>query len=311
MVSMKKVLLAVLILILAGAVSVSVVVVRPLVAPAAQTFAAEAALATPDLVLLAAVNVKQAVFLERWFLGAPVIRAGESRAARPVEERTMLEHLTAAHVDVRRDVEHVVYGLYPATDRGVRHAIVIVGRFDAAAVERYLTGELHGVAQSIAGRTSYEIRRTDPDRCDDVTTWMITVHPRWILISDAAAHATLIPRLTQIPPADEAELAWWRALAHSDVVSVGMWRPRDADQTVSAPFLKTSARAMMAQADGIEHVYLGLGAKTVPPSGRLRLVLDSADTARVSAKARGLAAIAPAVARSVDADGAEPGRALR
>src|SRR5262249_50694667 len=154
MVSMKKVLLAMLILILAGAVGVYVVIVRPLVAPAAQTFAAEAALATPDLVLLAAVNVKQAGFLERWFLGAPGIRAGDDRRARPVDGRTMLQHLTAAHVDVRRDVEHVLYGLYPASDRGVRHALVIVGRFDAAAVERYLAGELHGVPQSVAGRTS-------------------------------------------------------------------------------------------------------------------------------------------------------------
>jgi hypothetical protein len=284
MIRMKKALLVMLVLILAGAVGVYVVVVRPLVAPAAQTFAAEAALATPDLVLLAAVNVKQAVFLERWFLGAPVIRAADGRAPRPADERTMVEHLTAARVDVRRDVEHVVYGLYPATDRGVRHAVVIVGHFDAAAVERYLAGELHGVAQPVAGRTAYEVRRTDPDRCDDVTTWMISVDPRWILISDTAAHATLVPRLTQVPAADEAELAWWRALAHSDVLSVGMWRPRDADQTVSAPFLKTSARAMVAQAEGIEHLYLGLGARTVPPSGRLRVVLDAADAPRLRQK---------------------------
>ena len=59
-------------------------------------------------------------------------------ALRPVDERTVVEHLTAARVDVRRDVEHVVYGLYPATDRGVRHAVVIVGHFDPAAVSRFL-----------------------------------------------------------------------------------------------------------------------------------------------------------------------------
>jgi len=284
MVSMKKLLLVVLALLLAGAASVYVIVVRPLVAPAAQTFAAEAALATPDLVLLAAVNVKQAVFLERWFLGAPVIRAGGARVQRTVDERTLLEHLAAARVDVRRDVEHVVYGLYPATDRGVRHAVVIVGQFDAPAVERYLAGELGGVAQPLAGRTAYEVRRTDPDRCDNVTTWMITADPRWILISDPTAHAALVPRLMQVPPADEAELAWWRTLAHSDVLSVGMWRPKDAEHTVSSPMLKSSAQAIIAQADGIEHVYLGLGAKTVPPSGRLRLVLDATDASGVHRK---------------------------
>jgi len=45
----------------------------------------------------------------------------------------VLEHLAAARVDKRRDVEHVLYGLYPATERGVRHAVVIVGQFDARA----------------------------------------------------------------------------------------------------------------------------------------------------------------------------------
>jgi hypothetical protein len=110
---------------------------------------------------------------------------------------------------------------------------------------------------------------------------MITADPRWILISDPAGHDALVPRLTQTPPADEAELAWWRALAHSDLLSIGMWRPKDADKSVSGPLLKTSAQALRAQADDIEHVYLGLGAKTVPPSGRLRLVLDAVDGPRL------------------------------
>jgi hypothetical protein len=278
---MKKLLVAALAVLLAAAVTGYLVVVRPLVAPAAQTVAAEAALATPDLVLLAAVNVRQVVFLERWFLGAPVIHASGARPPRTVDERTLLEHLAAARIDPRRDVDHVLYGLYPATDQGARHALVIVGQFDPVAIERYLAGELGGVARPVAGHTAYEIRRIDPERCDAATTWMITADPRWILISDPVGHDALVPRLTQTLPADEAELAWWRALAHSDVLSIGMWRPKDADKSVSGPLLKTSAQALRAQADDIEHVYLGLGAKTVPPSGRLRLVLDAVDGARL------------------------------
>src|SRR5205814_1734885 len=182
---MKKLLVAALAVLLAAAAGAYVIVVRPLVAPAAQTIAAEAALATPDLVLLAALNVRQMVFLERWLLGAPVIRA---------------------------------------------------------------------------------------------------VDARWVLFGDAAAHDRLVSGLTQIPPAAEAELAWWRALAHSDLVSIGMWRPREADKSVSGPLLKMSAQAVLAQTVGVEHVYLGLGAKTVPPSGRLRLVLDAADGAGIQQK---------------------------
>jgi len=141
---MKKALICVLATILVVAVGFYVVVVRPLVSPAAQTFAAEAALATPDLILLAAVNVRQAVFLERWYLGAPAVATGTSRAVRPPAERTILEHLAAARVDMRRDVEHVLYGLYPATEQGVRHALVIVGQFDAPSIEQYVARDLVG-----------------------------------------------------------------------------------------------------------------------------------------------------------------------
>src|SRR5260370_10442656 len=278
---MKKALIGVLAALLVVAAGFYAVVVRPLISRAAQTFAAEAALAMPDLILLAAVNVRQAVFLERWYLGAPAVATGNSRAARPPAERTILDHLAAAHVDVRRDVEHVLYGLYPATERGVRHAVVIVGQFDAPSIEQYVARDLRGTPHPDGGRTSYEVRRVDPDRCDNVTTWMITLDPRWILISDPAAHATLLPRLTQIPTAGEAELAGWQPLAHSDVLSVGMWRPRDAPKTVTTPMLPASAQAANAQAADVEHLYLGLGATTVPPSGRPRLVLDAADAARL------------------------------
>src|SRR5260370_1092742 len=58
-------------------------------------------------------------------------------------------------------------------------------------------------------------------------------------------------------------------------------RPSDAPKTVTAPMLRASAQAAIAQAADVAHLYLGLGAKTVPPSGRLRLVLDAADAARL------------------------------
>src|SRR5437868_14845254 len=172
---MKKLLGIALAIALAAAAGAYVVVVRPLVAPAAQTIAAEAALATPDLVLLAALNVRQMVFLERWLLGAPVIRAVDARAPRALDERSLLDHLAAARVDLRRDVEHVLYGLYPATERGARHAIVIVGRFDVPSLEQYVARDLRGTPGLDGGRTSYEVRRVDPDRCENVTTWMITL----------------------------------------------------------------------------------------------------------------------------------------
>src|SRR3989454_6138706 len=63
--------------------------------------------------------------------------------------------------------------------------------------------------------------------------------------------------------------------------------PRNAHKTVTTPTLQASAQAAIAQAADVEHLYLGLGAKTVPPSGRLRLVLDAADAPRLRQKIEG------------------------
>src|SRR5438477_213381 len=92
-------------------------------------------------------------------LSAPAVATGGARAARPAAERTILEHLAAARVDMRRDVEHVLYGLYPATERGVRHAVVIVGQFDVPSLEQYVARDLRGTPRPDGGRTSYEVIR--------------------------------------------------------------------------------------------------------------------------------------------------------
>src|SRR5579871_1656073 len=73
---------------------------------------AEQALATPDMLVLAGINAKQAVFLERWFMDTPATSpAGAPLPA--VGERSLLDHLRAGHVDARRDLDYVLYALYP------------------------------------------------------------------------------------------------------------------------------------------------------------------------------------------------------
>jgi hypothetical protein len=56
--------------------------------------------------------------------------------------REMAEHLRAAGVDARHDVDYALYSLYPTSDEAARHAVVLVGRFNPEAVNSYLTREL-------------------------------------------------------------------------------------------------------------------------------------------------------------------------
>ena len=52
------------------------------------------------------------------------------------------------------------------------------------------------------------------------------------------------------------------------------------------PFVKGGAKALAGEATAFGRVYLGLGVKTVPPQGVLRLVVDAKDAARGAEKIR-------------------------
>ncbi len=277
---MRKTLLVVIAGLLALGVGLYVVVVRPVVAPSDEAPIVEGALVKPDVVLLADVNVKEAVFLEKWFLGSPVFDAADGRPL-PAQERTLLGHLRAANVDPRRDLDQLFYALYPADDAGLRQAIVLLGRFHPAAVGDYLARELHGIPRVVSGRDSYEITTRDLTTCQPSSAWMVTVDSKWILVADASSHSALLPRLTGAPDDAGTALGWWRPLARADVLGLAVWDPNQLRSAVTQPILKASADAVTAEAAGVQRVYLGLGVKPVPPQGRLRFVIDAQDATRV------------------------------
>jgi hypothetical protein len=284
---MKRVLVATGILILAALAGMYLVVVRPLLAPAEATPVVEAALATPEVVLMAGVNVKQAVFVEHWFLGAPATAVTPVTPAKASVDRTLLDHLRAAGIDVRRDLDYALYALYRTPGPEIRHAIVLVGRFDPAAVEGYLARELHGVPRTVAEHLSHEITMISPADCHPAGTWVVTAARSWILIAEPASHAVILPRLTGQVTGESDRLAWWRSLAHTDLLSVGLWDVKGADQAAASPVQQGMARTLSAEAGAFAHLYLGLGAHTVPPKGRLRLVVDAADAGAAAQKIAG------------------------
>ena len=284
---MKKALLAIVGLLVAAGGGLYVFIARPLLAPAQDTPIAETALATPDVVLLAGMNVKQAVFLERWFLGTPVVQAAHVRSAPSAPERTLLDHLRAANVDARRDIDYVLYALYPADGTWLRHAIVLIGRFDPRPLNQYLAHDLGGIPHTEAGHVSYDVARTDPTNCRADTTWTVTVDPSWILLADSESHAALLTRLTGMPRDTAGELAWWRPLARTDVLSLGAWNLKRLESGAAHPLWKGMSTALSTEADGLQRLYLGVGVRTLPLQGRLRIVVDALDGSRAAQKIRG------------------------
>src|SRR5438128_936894 len=125
---MKKTLLVVVLLALGAGAYLGVI--QPALAPSKDVALAERALLTPDVVVLAHANVRQAVFLERWFIGSPIFPPENAAPATQEDKRSLLDGGRAAGVDLRRDVDDVLCGLYPTDGPALRQAIVVLGGFD-------------------------------------------------------------------------------------------------------------------------------------------------------------------------------------
>jgi hypothetical protein len=109
---MKKALAALAAALVVLAAALYFFVARPLLRPSEVTAVAERALVADDLLVLAAVNVKQAVFIEKWLLGVPPatpVAAPPPTAA----DRSLLDHLRAGGVDPRHDVDAALFALEP------------------------------------------------------------------------------------------------------------------------------------------------------------------------------------------------------
>jgi hypothetical protein len=276
---MKKVLAAVVAVLVALCAALYFFVARPLLRPSEVVSAAERALAADDLLVIAGINVKQAVFLEKWFLGAPRATPVLSTPRPPIVDRTVLDHVRAAGVDPRHDVDAALYALYPAAGGAARQAVILVGRFNPVAVNAYLTRELGATPRPGPGPASYDVTRTDPATCRPGATWAVTVAPEWIVMADPVSHPALLARLAS-PPPDGPRLSWWQSLSRADVASVGLPGLDRLESGVNQPLVKGGAKALTAQTDAFERLYLGLGVQTVPPQGILRIVIDHKDPAR-------------------------------
>jgi hypothetical protein len=276
----KSILIAILAAIVAAGGGVYLAVLRPLSAVSDTVPLAEQALATPEAVVLAGINVKQAAFLERWLIGAPPGGAARSTVAAPLGERSLIDHLQAARVDPRRDIDYVLAALYPAAAALPGRAIALAGRFDPTVINAYLAQTLHGKRLAGVEPESYEVTLTDPASCQPTGSWLVTVAPGWILIADRASHAALLSRL--LHPAERADggLDWWRPLARADVLSIGIRNPAGLEGATPTPMLKAAAQGIAVKADAFEHVYLGFRIKAVPLAGEARLVIDAKDEAR-------------------------------
>src|SRR5260221_12391789 len=109
---MRKIALALLAGVVALGAGLYLAVWRPLFALPETLPRAEQALATPDLLLLAGANAKQAVFLERWFVDTPV--ASPPNGPLPaIGEADLLDHPRAAHAEPPRQLDYVLDSLTP------------------------------------------------------------------------------------------------------------------------------------------------------------------------------------------------------
>jgi len=142
---------------------------------------AERALATPQLVALASLDVAALARLEQELQGAP----SEADADDAEEPDALTDLIGDIGIDPRRDVTWVVGALHALEEGDLGLAFAVFGHFDPAAFEAALREDPGSDVREarVAGQRVLVVDRQDPDDCEESKTWVFHLSPARVLVA--------------------------------------------------------------------------------------------------------------------------------
>jgi hypothetical protein len=272
------VLLTVLVIVLLGASGAAAWLVYARVyvpsSPVETAAAAERAVAGPDTLLLASVNVRYAAVLERGL--PPEERQAYPPPPEPGEPASVPQVFLAAGVDPRRTIDHVAFALR-MTGQAVEADAVVLGRFEAAAVESALVKRLGATRRDVGRHRVLLVAPADRDVCPPRLTRAVAIAPTRLVIAAPDRIDALLARLDGAPT-DGPDLAYWRTFRADRLLALAVFVP-DTLPPGSPPqaAMVGPAAAML----GLSGLYVGATVRPIPTAAEVVAVarLRDAQTA--------------------------------
>lgn len=239
----------------------------------ARVLGAERALAMPEMVALASVDIASLVAL------APAPTAASDT------EAVDLTPFRPFGVDLARDVEHMVGSLFAHADGSWGIAFILYGRFDPAALEAAIREREGAVAtDSVLSRERVLfVHQRDPVTCDESAQWAIAPRADRVVVADAASIATVLQRLDDAP-ARVRDLGEFHSFRAGRLGAAALFTPAVLPASLEHPLLRAIAEVSRDALAGFDGAYFGASAALT--SGLvLEGLLFGTDSAHAQARA--------------------------
>ena len=230
----------------------------------------EDALASGKLLALVSADVGAAVRLESALLGSPPADGGGAE---------MMRCLSSAGLDPRRALRHVTGAVYLDKTGQIEGAVVLLGDFAPAAIDRLLA-EGFEIREENGLRL---VRWQNVETCEWSGLWALHVEEGRIVLASPSVLPAILGRLAELAPAT-VNLSEWRGFREGQLASLALFIPEETPD-LGNPFLNGPAEAARSVLDDFRSLYLGAHLRTLPPGATLAAAFEANEASAVSATA--------------------------
>lgn len=245
----------------------------------AALIATENALATPDTLVLASIDVDFLRKLESKLYGTAGLPDLKPDSTQNNSVYSVLQRAAMLQPD---SIAYVSAAVYATKDKPASVALVAGGNIQTEAVINILKSSAQAQAHAQI-ENAWTVQVQDIDTCQ-MSKRMTVIVSRDRIIALDNDDLTLIKRLQSTAPAAR-DLSRWQDFRKSRFFAVAAFLPNELPQQGMDPFIGMAAQQAKQKLTDFEQIYLGAGSQAFPPGGSLALWMSARNPAIAADKA--------------------------
>ncbi len=231
---------------------------------------AESILLTPDTIVLGHVNIAKIAELEQLFTDT----SNDDYRYNPNGEG-VINALLAEDINLRRDLDQLVFSLNFNQDTGPYVSAVLAGKFNQTALFKGLARHYSVNKKTVDGLTIFELVKENRHTCKMSEPIALTSTNNMIVISHPNNIASIFNQLNA-PSLSTVVNQQWVDYRSQHIASIGLLQP-DNLKHASSGFVGLMLSGLSKEMKGAQSVFAGLSASFLPPSGSVDVVVNSTD----------------------------------
>jgi hypothetical protein len=241
--------------------------------------ATENALATPEMLAMASMDLAHIRQLEEKLSGKATLPDLKSQTESDGSALSTLRRAVMVRPD---DIAYVSAAAYVGKEGGLSSVIVAGGDIHPEEVTAVL--QRSGQAQPHPQlKDAWLLQAQDIDTCQLSKQWTVVLTKERVIAVDSSDLA-LVERLKGAAPAAR-DLATWREFRKTRFIAAALFIPKELPQQGMDPMTGRTAQLAQQNLAGFNELYLGAASKSIPPGGSLSLWLAANDAQLAASKA--------------------------